>query len=450
MPDGQHHRRHQRRPAPAARPPTRAGRGDPGGGPFGRGEVRHGNPRYPAGRYRAEAAPPAAPAGHDGRCPHRPPPSAPAAGRRAGCWHCAAGCARSSRRGRPRPEPRRRPAGDQPRPATAEPMTPTSWARSRSRRCRRSGGKSSRGRSASRGATSPRPSRCTPTAPPDRRRACAAAPRWRTRRSTARRPTPSPGTPTACCPTWSSASARPGSRWCWPTRSATRCRAGSAWTSAGAQPRAVPDDPAGGDGRLLRGRGRGAAARAAGPGAAHGPVERDDAMLALVGFRDPLGVTPNDASAHGNAFDRVSAFQDGFTDGAQRCAEMSLDNRVFTQRRFGSAEDLARGGDLPLPSCSPRSRPTPGGSATSPPWCPAACPGADRRTPAPRRPRPGPGPVLRGRRHGLGRTRRSWRCSTTSSATTPRPPWWPAATRWRRSRAGSPPPDPRPARRPCA
>lgn len=84
------------------------------------------------------------------------------------------------------------------------------------------------------------------------------------------------------------------------------------------------------------------------PGLPMGSVERDQAMLALVGFRDPLGVTPTDAMAHGNAFDRVSAFQDGFTDGARRCSQMSLDNRVFTQRRFGSAADEARAGDLPL------------------------------------------------------------------------------------------------------
>lgn len=76
---------------------------------------------------------------------------------------------------------------------------------------------------------------------------------------------------------------------------------------------------------------------------------RDDALLALVEFRDPLGIEPANDNAHGNAFDRVSAFQDGFRDGATRCAGMSMDNRVFTQRRFGSAADRARGGDLPLP-----------------------------------------------------------------------------------------------------
>jgi predicted metalloprotease len=75
----------------------------------------------------------------------------------------------------------------------------------------------------------------------------------------------------------------------------------------------------------------------------------DDALLALVGFRDPLGVEPSDDSAHGNAFDRVSAFQDGFRDGAARCAAMTAQNRAFTQRRFGAAADRARGGDLPLP-----------------------------------------------------------------------------------------------------
>ncbi|HYH28924.1 MAG TPA: neutral zinc metallopeptidase [Pseudonocardia sp.] len=79
-----------------------------------------------------------------------------------------------------------------------------------------------------------------------------------------------------------------------------------------------------------------------------GLAERDEAMRALVGFRDPLGVASGDRNAHGNAFDRVSAFQDGYTEGAALCADMDLANRTFTQRRFGSEADLARGGDLPL------------------------------------------------------------------------------------------------------
>lgn len=79
-----------------------------------------------------------------------------------------------------------------------------------------------------------------------------------------------------------------------------------------------------------------------------GPAERDKAMLALVGFRDPVGVEAADVAAHGNAFDRVSAFQDGWREGATLCAGMSVENRRFTQRRFGSEADLARGGNLPL------------------------------------------------------------------------------------------------------
>jgi predicted metalloprotease len=79
-----------------------------------------------------------------------------------------------------------------------------------------------------------------------------------------------------------------------------------------------------------------------------GPAERDRAMRALVGFRDPLGVEAGDAAAHGNAFDRVSAFQDGWSEGTRLCAGMSVENRTFTQRRFGSEADLARGGNLPM------------------------------------------------------------------------------------------------------
>jgi predicted metalloprotease len=79
-----------------------------------------------------------------------------------------------------------------------------------------------------------------------------------------------------------------------------------------------------------------------------GPAERDQAMLALVGFRDPLGVEAGDAAAHGNAFDRVTAFQDGWTEGASLCAGMSVENRTFTQRRFASETDLAQGGNLPM------------------------------------------------------------------------------------------------------
>ncbi len=77
--------------------------------------------------------------------------------------------------------------------------------------------------------------------------------------------------------------------------------------------------------------------------------ELDDALRALITFRDPVGAEAYDPRAHGNAFDRVSAFQDGHGRGAGLCAAMTVDNRVFTQTRFDSAADAAREGNLPLP-----------------------------------------------------------------------------------------------------
>ncbi len=74
----------------------------------------------------------------------------------------------------------------------------------------------------------------------------------------------------------------------------------------------------------------------------------DAALGALITFRDPVGTSPTDRSAHGNAFDRVSAFQDGYQQGTDFCAAMSIDNRVFTQQAFLSADDRDRGGNLPF------------------------------------------------------------------------------------------------------
>lgn len=84
------------------------------------------------------------------------------------------------------------------------------------------------------------------------------------------------------------------------------------------------------------------------PGLALGADERDQAMSALIAFKDPLGVEPGDSGAHGNAFDRVSAFQDGYDGAATTCAAMTTTNRAFTQRAFGSRADAARRGNLPV------------------------------------------------------------------------------------------------------
>lgn len=75
----------------------------------------------------------------------------------------------------------------------------------------------------------------------------------------------------------------------------------------------------------------------------------DSALGALVSFRDPVGADATDRGAHGNAFDRVSSFQDGFDRGPELCSEITTENRPFTLREFTSIEDEARGGNLPLP-----------------------------------------------------------------------------------------------------
>lgn len=72
----------------------------------------------------------------------------------------------------------------------------------------------------------------------------------------------------------------------------------------------------------------------------------DTAMEALVMFRDPVGTEQDDQDAHGDAFDRVSAFQDGYDQGVELCKDMTIDNRTFTQRGFLSADDAERGGNL--------------------------------------------------------------------------------------------------------
>ncbi|WP_112262046.1 neutral zinc metallopeptidase [Lentzea terrae] len=74
----------------------------------------------------------------------------------------------------------------------------------------------------------------------------------------------------------------------------------------------------------------------------------DKALGALITFRDPVGTSPEDEQAHGSAFDRVAAFQDGYEQGTKFCAAMSVQNRTFTQRAFTSTTDRANGGNLPF------------------------------------------------------------------------------------------------------
>jgi predicted metalloprotease len=60
-------------------------------------------------------------------------------------------------------------------------------------------------------------------------------------------------------------------------------------------------------------------------------------VLATMFFiRDPAGLSANTRGAHGLAFDRVFAFQEGYTKGPKRCAEMDqneIDGRIAEKKR---------------------------------------------------------------------------------------------------------------------
>jgi predicted metalloprotease len=77
----------------------------------------------------------------------------------------------------------------------------------------------------------------------------------------------------------------------------------------------------------------------------------DDLDTALSGFlelRDPPGVDPSQGGAHGNAFDRVRAFQDGFEGNASSCRDYESDPPNVTEAGYDSQVDADNGGDLPF------------------------------------------------------------------------------------------------------
>ncbi|MBM7805585.1 putative metalloprotease [Geodermatophilus bullaregiensis] len=64
-------------------------------------------------------------------------------------------------------------------------------------------------------------------------------------------------------------------------------------------------------------------------------------------LRDPVGTGSGEQQAHGSYFDRVSAFQEGFDDGAEACRDRFGPDRLFTQDEFTRDSDLATGGNAP-------------------------------------------------------------------------------------------------------
>ncbi|WP_037346892.1 hypothetical protein [Sciscionella sediminilitoris] len=78
-----------------------------------------------------------------------------------------------------------------------------------------------------------------------------------------------------------------------------------------------------------------------------GSGELAKALQAIMTFRDPAGSAASANGAHGDAFDRITAFGDGYRDGARRCSAMTASNRVFTQQRFTDLGEAAGAAEMP-------------------------------------------------------------------------------------------------------
>lgn len=74
----------------------------------------------------------------------------------------------------------------------------------------------------------------------------------------------------------------------------------------------------------------------------------DTGLAGYLTFRDPPGSDPAADGAHGSAFDRVGAFQEGYENGPERCAAFEGDPPPLTDIPFTDQTDFARGGDLPF------------------------------------------------------------------------------------------------------
>ncbi len=75
----------------------------------------------------------------------------------------------------------------------------------------------------------------------------------------------------------------------------------------------------------------------------------DRALAGYLLFSDPRGATPNTTSSHGNAFDRISAFQSGFDHGPKYCASATnfSNSRAFTEIPYQSRQDQSSRGNSP-------------------------------------------------------------------------------------------------------
>ena len=79
----------------------------------------------------------------------------------------------------------------------------------------------------------------------------------------------------------------------------------------------------------------------------------DNALAGLLTLSDPSGIDGAQDGAHGNGFDRVSAFQDGYEGGAATCAAYENTPPDVTESGYTSYADQASDGNLSLDELVP-------------------------------------------------------------------------------------------------
>jgi predicted metalloprotease len=71
--------------------------------------------------------------------------------------------------------------------------------------------------------------------------------------------------------------------------------------------------------------------------------ELDDVVRGFLLLRDDVGADPEDSTAHGSFFDRVSAFYEGFDGGVEPCRDEFGEDRLFTLETFDPTEAANEG-----------------------------------------------------------------------------------------------------------
>ncbi|BBY31255.1 neutral zinc metallopeptidase [Mycolicibacterium sediminis] len=79
-------------------------------------------------------------------------------------------------------------------------------------------------------------------------------------------------------------------------------------------------------------------------------ADLDSALAGILDLRDTPGTSAQDPSAHGSGFDRVSAFQDGYDNGAEKCKDYRDGEPMVLELPFNDAEDEANEGNAPYDS----------------------------------------------------------------------------------------------------